>query len=288
MNRKTFAAGPLLLALLWAWGFLASSADGWLTWETNPHVDLAHASTTAAPFPIIELRQYTLRPGQRDVLVDLFEREFVESQEALGMKIVGTFRDLDRPDRFVWIRGFREMAARAEQLAAFYSGPVWRAHREAANATMADSDNVLLLVASRAGSEFPPANRPRPPTGATETPRGLVVATIYYLPARSAAEFIDFFARVVEPLMKSAGMPVRASYVSEARPNNFPRLPVRENEHAFVWFSTFSDPADYERSLATLERSGAWRTTGEELRHKLEGAPEVLRLQPTARSELRP
>src|SRR5437870_12322186 len=35
---------------------------------------------------IVELRQYTLHPGQRGVLIDLFDREFVESQEALGMK----------------------------------------------------------------------------------------------------------------------------------------------------------------------------------------------------------
>ena len=43
--------------------------------------------------PIVELRQYTLHPGQRDVLIDLFDREFVESQEALGMKIIGQFRE---------------------------------------------------------------------------------------------------------------------------------------------------------------------------------------------------
>ena len=34
--------------------------------------------------PIVELRQYTLHPGKRDVLIDLFDREFVESQEASG------------------------------------------------------------------------------------------------------------------------------------------------------------------------------------------------------------
>ena len=50
---------------------------------------------------VIELRQYTLKPGQRDVLIELFEREFVETQEAVGIQLVGTFRDLDRPDRFV-------------------------------------------------------------------------------------------------------------------------------------------------------------------------------------------
>src|SRR5262245_44648801 len=56
--------------------------------------------------PIVELRQYTLHPGQRDVLIDLFDREFVESQEALGIKVIGQFRDLDNPNRFVLLRGF--------------------------------------------------------------------------------------------------------------------------------------------------------------------------------------
>jgi len=64
---------------------------------------------SAVRYPVVELRQYTLRPGQRDVLIDLFDREFVESQEADGMAIVGQFRDLDDPDRFTWIRGFASM-----------------------------------------------------------------------------------------------------------------------------------------------------------------------------------
>jgi hypothetical protein len=51
------------------------------------------------PWPIVELRQYTLLPGKRDVLIELFEAEFIESQEAVGMKLVGQFRDVDKPDR---------------------------------------------------------------------------------------------------------------------------------------------------------------------------------------------
>ena len=65
----------------------------------------AGVSTPRRCCPVIELRQYT-PPGQRDVLIDLFDRHFVESQEAAGMTIVGQFRDRRRPDRFVWIRGF--------------------------------------------------------------------------------------------------------------------------------------------------------------------------------------
>src|SRR5215468_1240257 len=105
--------------------------------DTTPNPSLRHYS------PIMELRQYTLRPGQRDTLIALFDREFVESQEALGMRIIGQFRDLDDPNRFVWLRGFADMESRAEALRAFYGGPVWKANSEAANATMIDVDNVL-------------------------------------------------------------------------------------------------------------------------------------------------
>jgi len=120
---------------------------------------------SAVRYPVVELRQYTLRPGQRDVLIDLFDREFVESQEADGMAVVGQFRDLDDPDRFTWIRGFASMPARARALASFYGGPVWKANSAAANATMIDSDNVLLLRPVTARSGFPPPAAARPPAG---------------------------------------------------------------------------------------------------------------------------
>jgi hypothetical protein len=94
---------------------------------------------------VFELRQYTLQPGQRDVLIELFDREFVETQEAVGMRVVGQFHDLDRADRFVWVRGFQDMTSRAKALADFYGGPAWKAHSAKANATMIDSDDVLLL-----------------------------------------------------------------------------------------------------------------------------------------------
>lgn len=59
--------------------------------------------------PIVELRQYALHPGQREALIALFDREFVESREELGMAVLGQFRDLDNRDRFVWLRGFETM-----------------------------------------------------------------------------------------------------------------------------------------------------------------------------------
>jgi len=94
---------------------------------------------------IFELRQYTLHPGRRDELIELFERELIAPQEEAGMRILGQFRDRDDPDRFVWMRSLPDMDARREALTRFYGGPIWKVHRDAANATMIDSDDVLLL-----------------------------------------------------------------------------------------------------------------------------------------------
>ena len=114
---------------------------------------------------VVELRQYTLHPGRRDELIELFDRELVETQESCGMTVLGQLRDLDRPDRFVWLRGFADMEARRDALTAFYGGPVWREHAPAANATMVDWDDVLLLEPERLPDlgVRPPGQRPPEP-----------------------------------------------------------------------------------------------------------------------------
>jgi quinol monooxygenase YgiN len=99
----------------------------------------------AFPDTVIELRQYTLVPGARDRFIDRFEAHFLESQAAAGAHVLGHFRDLDRPDHFVWLRGFADLQARTAALTDFYQSPVWLAHRQAANAELIDNDDVLLL-----------------------------------------------------------------------------------------------------------------------------------------------
>ncbi len=124
--------------------------------------------------PVVELRQYTLHPGARETLVRLFEEHFIEGQEQHGMRIIGQFRDLDEPDRFVWIRGFADMDAGTRALEAFYSGPVWTQHRPAANA--------------EAGFRFDPGRRPS--RDGAETPAGAIVATIHHLDLPQAPDMV--------------------------------------------------------------------------------------------------
>lgn len=236
--------------------------------------------------PVVELRQYTLHPGQRAALIELFEREFIESQEATGMKVIGTFRDLNNPDRFVWLRGFSEMAARAKSLQEFYDGPVWKAHRGAANATMIDSDNVLLLRPARSASGFSLANFARPPLGSIKTARGLLVATIYHLGKMTGSDFADFFDRELRPIIEQTGATILASFLTENHPNTFPGLPVREDANVFIWFSLFEDRGAWERHSTAFAHSIREKQIAEKLSRLIKEQPEVLLLAPTARSLL--
>lgn len=236
---------------------------------------------------IIELRRYRLHPEARETLIDLFDREFIESQEAQGMSVIGQFRDLDDPNSFVWLRGFDDMPSRAAALNAFYTGPVWAAHRDQANGTMVNSDNVLLLRPASPDVGFAPLPVTRPAAGAADLQRGLVVATICYLAPRTEDEFAGFFEAVVKPHLEQASATVLAALVTERSPNTFPRLPVREGETVFVWFSAFPSLAAYETHVAELARSETWATeVVSEMERRMWRQSEVSRLTPTARSLL--
>jgi NIPSNAP len=225
--------------------------------------------------PVVELRQYTLRPGQREVLIELFDRALADPQEADGMEIIGQFRDVDRDDRFVWLRGFPGMERRRQALEAFYGGPVWKAHSEAANATMLDVDDVLLLRPLVPSSGFP-ALPPRP--GPAETaPAGMLVATICSLGSPADGAELE---RVLLPRLAAAKPRALAIFVEEPSENTFPALPVRTGEHVVVWIQRTGRESHEATSRASAQLA---RTV---LRN-LVAAPEHLRLEPTPRSRLR-
>ena len=166
------------------------------------------------------------------------------------MVINGQFRDLDDPDRFVWVRSFADMAARRAALEAFYHGPVRQAHREAANATMIDSDDVLLL--RPAGPGFPEATRPDTPTDR------VILASIH---RQELACFEAETAPSTKPL---------AYFRTEHAENDFPALPVRTDMDVVVAFHGFASQAECDAHI----REHTWPA-------------EHLRLAPTPRSILR-
>lgn len=224
--------------------------------------------------PIIELRRYRLHPGRRDVLIELFEEQFVESQEELGMRLFGQFRDLDDPDSFVWVRGFADMPSRERGLDAFYGGPVWARYREQANATMVDSDNVLLLRTPSAQAALRVPARDR---DAEARATGVVAAVITAV--SNAADAIRSFERDAAVAALGGGGRLLGYFVTETSPNNFPPLPIREGVNVLVFLVGYADRAGLDAARHAL--GGAARVVTER------GAtPEILRLEPTPRSLL--
>jgi len=226
---------------------------------------------------VLELRQYTLKPGQRDALIAQFDRYFVESQEALGMTIVGQFRDRRRADRFLWIRGFSDMPRRHSALEQFYGGAVWAEHKAAANATMVAVDDVYLLKPARPDTAFRIDVKGRPAVGEERKPVA-VLAGIHHLRESPDAAVVSRFEERVAPALRRDGVSVESVFVTESAPNTFTRLPVREGEHVLVWFGTVQQGTD--RSVQRLLAASA------PLDALSKGPPEILELDATPRSAL--
>lgn len=224
---------------------------------------------------VVELRQYTLHTNQREALIELFDREFVEPQEAVGMAVIGEFRDLDRPDTFVWLRGFQDMSSRLAGLTHFYGGPVWHAHRDAANATMIDSDDVLLLRPARPDTAIR-VNPARPEQEAAAHDHGPIGATIVFADDGALDEIVARFDTMIAPTI---GGSILGCYRSELAPNSFPALPVRADERVVAWFVGYSGIAQLDDALMTSDIANILSGLGiREIDQR--------RLMPTARSLL--
>lgn len=236
--------------------------------------------------PIIDLRMYTHQPNKRDDFIRLFEEQFIETQEAVGIQVIGQFYDLEDRNRCIWLRGFNDMAAREQSLTAFYNGPIWKEFRNATNATLIDSENVLLLRSVHPKSGFS-LNGNRPPMGSRTRQSGFVAATIYYFDGPTGTDFITYFEKTIKPVLMETGASILAYFVTEDSPNTFPRLPVREGEHVFILFGGFPDQDAYRNHLTRLRESKLWNKEIEPfIKDQIQGNPEVLRMTPTPRSWL--
>ena len=228
---------------------------------------------------VVELRQYTLYPHRRDELIALFERAFVEPQDAAGARVLGTFRDLDDPERFVWMRGFASMEARHAALTTFYDGALWKSLRGEAVATMRNSDNVLLLR--------PLAGRSRTFAARTDG-AGVYLVLTFDTRHVDPDAFADLFAGVGMAMLESHGAENASAFATERSSNTFTRLPVRVDEHVFVCLARFPDVATADRSVPHWRGPNPLRDAAQEaLLPAFMRAAEALRLAPTARSALR-
>jgi len=225
---------------------------------------------------LVELRSYELVQGQVDAFVDHFETYFLASQEDLGMDIVGMFTVPGDDARFVWVRRFRDPAGRAEALARFYGGPVWKEYGPRANELMVDHTDVHLLVPHPSGPAFAADHVPhsqRAEGGAAgEDEPGTVLIALYDL-ARAELPVAAISGALADA--PAGAVAERGRLVTARVPNEFPRLPVHEGVSIGAWL--------------LADRSGG--TAAGEVAEAVAAAAALpvrtMRLAPTARSTLR-
>jgi len=249
---------------------------------TNPVSSPLGVVNVSRNFPVVELRRYTIRDGERDRFARYFEAFFPEAIQQTGAIVAGQFLERDHPGGFTWIRGFRDLDDRASANAALYYGAVWIEHRTRMNRLMVDSDNVLLLrplAAERGLAIFPAVD----PVQEDEGPRGVVVAQIF--PVRDNA--VDAFAQHVQATFASyrtTGAREAGVLVTLDAPNNFPQLPVRTDGPYLVWLGLFEDDETRRARFIPVEDRALQRLAATDW---LRGDPESVVLDPTPRSRLR-
>jgi hypothetical protein len=73
-----------------------------------------------------ELRQYRVRPGQRDRWVRFMEEKIIPFQVAKGMVAVGSFVSQEEEDLYVWMRRFASEEERERLYKAVYESDYWQ------------------------------------------------------------------------------------------------------------------------------------------------------------------
>lgn len=253
-------------------------------------------------YDVIELRRYRVKAGLRTAFARCFETWFPEAFQQLGAITFGHFLERGQAGRFTWLRGYRDMAARATVNTAFYDGPVWREHRARLNAMLVDSDDVLLLRPLHADSA-PPVLAAVDPVAEPHGAQGIAVAHIVKL-APQARALASAAAEACFACYHGRGVTELGILTTLDMPNNFPRHPIRADGHYLVWLGMLRDEAALASLRAQCEAAscalfaaghldGVVALTAAACQLGAEhgggggGAAELLVLDPGARSRLR-
>lgn len=288
------------------------SADGGWTWELNrvttyyrtdnpaggidstpPDTVFTLRSKRALPIvprivhccDVLDVLRYSVPPSAHETLIALFDRAIDTGEDSRAPNEVALFRDIDRANAFVWLRGGMG-STDASQLDAYYRGPDWSALRAIADRAGIRVDSVHLLRPAL-HSHLVLGERPtRSATGG-----GIVVVTRYtfhrYAVLRVGPPNIeDFFRRRMVPRLFAAGARPIATFTThhQAGETPLPGLPVREPRVELIWFARYPDVTAYERAVATLERDPVWADLQGILNEFLAAPVQVWRLVPVGRS----
>lgn len=231
----------------------AYSTDKGETWEWNWYMYFTRRNSTeeaqvvTAGGPVIELRNYLIKPHMREAFIEYFERHFIQSQNEIGGQILGQYKVKDARDQFFWIRGFSDMSGRNKFLNDFYHGPFWQQHKATANSMLLNNDNVHLLkplnFAAGSGASFD--------LSWFRQEKGIAVID-YYIANQKLDKLFGFVHKEYLSLLTAAGIDKTSFWISETATNEFTALPVFQDTN-LIQISFYADEAEYAAKLKVLD-----------------------------------
>jgi len=306
-----------IVGLNWAQWEQAFSADGGRTWETNWYSRYSRVGDTSRanrPEPIsvkpsivngeqaaaaeccdaLELHRYELPEVRVRTMSELFDQENTATRGLGGgsmgneyfiglMENIALLRDIDRPNIYIWLRGFRTLDEM--QVRGFYDQSLWARHTDVLARAEIASGDATILAPSPITSAFLLGARGTSPIRGEKAE--LLVATVYTVPSTMTPGFENFFQFAIVPRVFAAGGRPVASFATKSSLSAIPGFRSVVNPRAsdgdrnFVWFARFADAAAYAQYQTKLARDQEWKDNVEpKLKTLTSGPPEVWRLVP--------
>jgi len=208
-------------------------------------LSVSSLSTFSQDVKTIELRNYLIRPGQRDNYITTFETKLVDTLNLMRNYVFGQFRVKDAQDNFVWIRGFESMDSRKEDLKRFFTSEFWKRNQSAPGKYLLNYMNVYLL---RPIDIYDQDNLKTFKGEWFGKSKGVVVVDFYVANERRP-QLIAFVKSKYDSIVRASGVNNISYWVSEPEPNNYPDLPVFQDKNLLVSISIFKDEKTY-RSIS--------------------------------------
>lgn len=199
---------------------------------------------------VIEIRDYLLKPGQRDEFVRFFNQAIVKQQDSLGGHVLAQFSLRDSVDNFVWIRGFSDMQSRSRFHKEFYYSSYWKSIRAKANSMLLDSYNVNLLKPIRIlGTTIDSLSGVS--SDVFDFEGGICVAD-YFIASAYRKQLIDVMARLYIPLLTKVARQPISFWICEPSYNDYLPQHVYQEEKLLVILASYSNYQDYQTKMQWL------------------------------------
>ena len=269
--------------ITWEWAY---SLDGGATWHEYWRMDLtrsgpapgervrtapndagaAAASATARRIRscchVVESFRYVVPAGNESALTKLFNDEATLLGDSGGVHDIALLRDLDRPNTYLWLRGFYSDDA----VRRFAATPVWSAHRQTLDRTAITIDSAYSLRAGLYTSGFTLGERLTQRAAAGSA--GIVVATIYTFD--SSRYEGPLWVPSLVPIMAAAGgrplavfethgWAVEAPAANGERTTGFSSRAPPTRSRMVAVFTWLPDSTAYDGYVAALDRDPQYR-----------------------------